>query len=123
MTLVVICHMTLKNNSGDVSVIMQEKRAFMILVFTQNKCPQAYILTFPPFPYFKCMPPSTVSKTTTSTINVDSCECKNLARFARCEKLTEKRAAETEEEKKDRHRKGNKQDTARRKAKKTFATL
>ena len=69
------------------------------------------------------MPPSTVSKIITSTINMDSCECKNLARFVRCEKLTEKRTAETEEEKKDRHRRGNKQDTARMKAKKTFATL
>ena len=49
MTLVVICHMTLKNNSGDVSVIIPKKRAFMILVFTQNK-------PFPPFPYFKCVP-------------------------------------------------------------------
>ena len=69
------------------------------------------------------MPPSIISKIITSTINIDSCECKNLARFVRCEKLTEKRAAETEEEKKDRHKKGNKQDTARRKAKKTLATL
>ena len=84
MTLVVICHMTLNNNSGDVSVIMQAKRVFMILVFTLNKCPQAYILTFPPFLYFKCMPPPTVSKTTTSTTNMDSYERKNLARFARC---------------------------------------
>ena len=52
MTLVVICDMTLKNNSSDVSVIMQEKRAFMILVFTLNKCLQAYVLTIPSITIF-----------------------------------------------------------------------
>ena len=54
---------------------------------------------------------------------MDSFEPKNIARFIKYEKVKEKRAAETEEEKKDRHKKGNKLDTARRKAKKTLATL
>ena len=52
-------------------------------------------------------------------MDLNSCECKNLAG---CVKNEHDGAAETEEEKKGRHRKINEQDRARREAKKTLAT-